>query len=61
MRTGKVAQVIGPVVDVKFPSQDLPAIYNALKIVDEAENIDLTLEVAQHLGDNTVRTVSMSV
>ncbi len=60
MRTGKVAQVIGPVVDVQFPSEDLPSIYNALKIVDEAENIDLTLEVAQHLGDNTVRTISMS-
>ncbi len=60
MRTGKVAQVIGPVVDVQFPSEDLPEIYNALKIVDEVENINLTLEVAQHLGDNTVRTISMS-
>jgi len=60
LRTGKVAQVIGPVVDVQFPSDDLPAIYNALKIVDEAEKINLTLEVAQHLGDNTVRTISMS-
>ena len=60
MRTGKVAQVIGPVVDVQFPSNDLPAIYNALKIVDEAENINLTLEVAQHVGDNMVRTISMS-
>jgi F-type H+-transporting ATPase subunit beta len=60
LRTGKVAQVIGPVVDVQFPSEDLPAIYNALTIVDEAENIDLTLEVAQHVGDNMVRTISMS-
>ncbi len=60
MRTGKVAQVIGPVVDVQFPSDDLPAIYNALKIVDEAENINVTLEVAQHVGDNMVRTISMS-
>ncbi len=60
MRTGKVAQVIGPVVDVQFPSEDLPAIYNAIKIVDEAEKIDLTLEVAQHLGDNIVRTIAMS-
>jgi len=60
LRTGKVAQVIGPVVDVQFPSEDLPEIYNALKIVDEADNINLTLEVAQHLGDNTVRTISMS-
>jgi len=60
LRTGKVAQVIGPVVDVQFPSEDLPPIYNAIKIVDEAAKIDLTLEVAQHLGDNTVRTISMS-
>jgi F-type H+-transporting ATPase subunit beta len=60
LRTGKVAQVIGPVVDVQFPSEDLPAIYNAIKIVDEAEKIDLTLEVAQHLGDNIVRTIAMS-
>jgi F-type H+-transporting ATPase subunit beta len=60
LRIGKVAQVIGPVVDVKFPSEDLPSIYNALKIVDEAEKIALTLEVAQHLGDNIVRTISMS-
>lgn len=60
MRTGKVVRVIGPIVDVQFPSNDLPAIYNALKIVDEAEKINLTLEVAQHLGDNTVRTIAMS-
>jgi F-type H+-transporting ATPase subunit beta len=60
LRTGKVAQVIGPVVDVQFPSEDLPSIYNAIKIVDEAEKIDLTLEVAQHLGDNIVRTIAMS-
>jgi len=60
LRIGKVSQVIGPVVDVQFPSEDLPSIYNALKIVDEAENINLTLEVAQHIGDNTVRTISMS-
>jgi F-type H+-transporting ATPase subunit beta len=60
LRTGKVVQVIGPIVDVQFPSNDLPAIYNALKIVDEAEKINLTLEVAQHLGDNTVRTIAMS-
>ncbi|MCP4714951.1 MAG: F0F1 ATP synthase subunit beta [Deltaproteobacteria bacterium] len=60
MRKGKIAQVIGPVVDVRFPSEDLPSIYNALTVVDEAANIDLTLEIEQHLGDNMVRTVSMS-
>ncbi len=60
MRTGKISQVIGPVVDIRFPTEDLPSIYNAIKIVDKAAGINLTLEVAQHLGDNTVRTVSMS-
>ncbi|MEE8320983.1 MAG: F0F1 ATP synthase subunit beta, partial [Gammaproteobacteria bacterium] len=60
MRTGKIVQVIGPVVDVRFSTEDLPPIYNAIKITDEGAGINLTLEVAQHLGDNTVRTVSMS-
>ena len=60
MRTGKIVQVIGPVVDIRFPTEDLPSIYNALRIVDGEANIDLTLEVEQHLGDSTVRTVAMS-
>ncbi|MHB8481432.1 MAG: F0F1 ATP synthase subunit beta [Nitrospiria bacterium] len=66
MSTGKIVQVIGPVVDVEFPGGDLPTIYNALKIeipADEKkqqEEIRLTLEVAQHLGENRVRTVAMS-
>ncbi len=59
---GKVRQVIGPVVDVEFPAGKLPAIYNALKVTnpsisDKAGN--LTLEVAQHLGESMVRTISM--
>ena len=54
---GKVKQVIGPVVDVEF-SDDLPAIYNALNIkLDNGQ--DLVLEVQQHIGDKTVRAVSM--
>lgn len=58
---GKVLQVLGPVVDVEF-REGLPAIYNALKLTnqnisDTKEN--LTLEVAQHLGDAVVRTVAM--
>jgi F-type H+-transporting ATPase subunit beta len=57
---GRVAQVMGPVVDVRFPEGQLPAIYNAIKIRDEARGIDLTCEVAQHLGDDTVRTVALS-
>ena len=60
MRTGKIVQVIGPVVDIRFPTEDLPPIYNAIKIDDDASGIHLTLEIEQHLGDNMVRTVSMS-
>ena len=64
MNIGKVSQVIGPVVDVEFPSGSLPAIYNALKIhpgAGESKNghSSLTVEVAQHLGDNTVRAVAL--
>ncbi len=59
---GKVTQIMGAVVDVEFPPGALPAIYSALKvsnpfISDKAGN--LTLEVAQHLGDNAVRTIAM--
>ena len=59
---GKVIQVMGPVVDVEFPQGHLPNILSALKmsnsfINDVAEN--LTLEVAQHLGENTVRAISL--
>lgn len=59
---GKVVQVIGAVVDVEFPPGKLPAIYNALKIkvTDTKWPIDLTLEVAQQLGDNRVRCVALS-
>jgi len=58
--TGKVVQVIGPVVDIEFPAGQLPDIYHAVTIKDEAKKIDLTLEVAQHLGNNLVRSVAMS-
>ncbi len=57
---GKVVQVMGPVVDVRFGDGQLPAIYNAIKIKDESRGIDLTCEVAQHLGDDIVRTVALS-
>ncbi|MEV6613367.1 F0F1 ATP synthase subunit beta [Streptomyces sp. NPDC051051] len=62
--TGRVARVIGPVVDVEFPVDAMPEIYNALhvEIADPAkagEKKTLTLEVAQHLGDGLVRTISM--
>src|ERR1043166_1997287 len=55
---GKVAQVIGPVVDVLFETT-LPPIYSALKIKDAARNINITCEVASHLGNNTVRSVAL--
>ena len=60
MNVGKVVQVIGPVVDVEFFSTELPAINHAIKIEDAEKKIDLVTEVAQHLGNNVVRTVSMS-
>lgn len=57
---GKVVQVMGPVVDVRFSDGELPAIYNAIVIKDEARGINLTCEVAQHLGDDIVRTIALS-
>ena len=63
---GRVARVVGPVVDVEFPPDAIPPLYNAL-LVDldlrgqgEGEGLTtLTLEVAQHLGDNMVRTIAL--
>src|SRR5690606_31049499 len=65
MNKGRVIQVMGPVVDVKFEGGQLPEIYNALKIEHKARNenevdVDLTLEVALHLGDDTVRAIAMA-
>ena len=63
MSKGQVLQVMGPVVDVKFENGQLPAIYNALKVQIKRPNTEpetLTLEVALHLGDDTVRTIAMS-
>ncbi len=58
--TGTIIQVMGPVVDCRFSTDTLPEIYNAIEIRDEARGIDLTCEVAQHLGDDVVRTVALS-
>src|SRR6266496_3481831 len=59
--TGRVVRVIGPVVDVEFPAAEIPYIYNALHVDvtlgDEVRT--LTLEVAQDIGDNVIRTISM--
>ncbi len=60
---GRVVQVIGPVLDVEFDTDDLPEIYNALRITGTAPDgaqINVTVEVQQHVGRNQVRTVAMS-
>jgi len=60
---GRVAQVIGAVIDVEFEGGNLPAVYNAVRIVDEeklsAVPVDIVVEVEQHLGENRVRCVAM--
>ena len=59
MNTGTVVQVIGPVIDVRFPDE-IPAIYNALKVrIGEGEGNEVICEVQQHLGDDKVRAVAM--
>jgi F-type H+-transporting ATPase subunit beta len=59
MSKGRVLQVMGPVVDIQFEQGHLPEIYNAIK-VKRGDGTQLTVEAAVHLGDNTVRCVSMS-
>src|SRR3954469_10931196 len=62
INTGRVTQVLGAVVDVEFPDGALPPIFNALKVSNAAisdQPWNLVLEVAQHLGENTVRCVAM--
>ncbi len=62
IRTGKVVQILGPVIDVRFDTGNLPEIYTALTVtnpaISEKEN-NLVLEVVQHIGDNTTRTIAM--
>ena len=62
MAKGKVVQVIGPVVDIEFPAGELPAILNAVTIQGKAGDvdIDLVVEVMQHLGDSVTRCIAMS-
>jgi F-type H+-transporting ATPase subunit beta len=59
MATGVVKQIIGPTVDIEFPSDALPNILNAIEIKDPRRNVTITVEVAQHIGYNIVRCVSM--
>ena len=55
---GRVVQVIGPVVDIRFAEGDLPNLHNAIKI--KSKDSELTVEVAQHLGDDIVRCIAMA-
>jgi len=61
VKVGKVVAIIGPVVDIEFSGGHLPAIYNAVRITGQAgtEQVDVIVEVEQHLGENRVRTVAM--
>ena len=62
-QSGRVVRVIGPVVDVEFPRGAIPALFNALHAEITLPTVakTLTLEVAQHLGDNLVRTISIRI
>jgi F-type H+-transporting ATPase subunit beta len=59
--TGRIARVIGPVVDVEFPADAIPSIYNALttEVTLNGETKTITFETSQHLGDNLVRAISL--
>ena len=60
---GRVVQIIGPVIDVEFPEGHLPSIHNAVTVKDPGKEtgvpIDIVTEVAQHLGENRVRCISI--
>ena len=58
--SGKIVQVIGPTVDCVFSVDALPNILNAIKIKDEEKKIDLTVEVAMHIGDSIVRCIALA-
>lgn len=59
MAEGEIIQVIGPVVDIRFPETETPEILNAIKIEDAESKINLTLEVEQLIGNNTARCISL--
>ena len=56
MSSGKIVQIIGAVIDVEFPSDAIPKVYDALNV--EGEGIETVLEVQQQLGDGVVRTIA---
>jgi len=59
MAEGNILQVIGPVVDIRFPEREVPEILNAVKIFEAERHIDLTLEVEQLTGNNTARCIAL--
>jgi len=59
MAEGQIIQVIGPTVDIKFPEKQGPQLLNAVKITYPDKNINLTLEVAQDIGNNTARCIAL--
>ena len=56
---GKIVQVIGPVVDIRYAAGQLPALNNAI-VVEKGEGQRITVEVAQHIGDDVVRCIAMA-
>lgn len=59
MAIGEIIQVIGPTVDIRFPEKEVPQLWNAVKIDDKQNNVNLVLEVAQIIGNNTVRCIAL--
>ena len=59
MADGQIIQVIGPTVDIRFPEGEGPQLFNALKVEYPDQQINLTLEVAQDIGNNTVRCIAL--
>ena len=56
---GDIVQVIGPSVDIRFPAEQLPGLLHAIRLDQADANLHLTLEVAQHVGNNTVRCIAL--
>ncbi len=59
MSTGKIVQIIGAVVDIEFPQDSVPKVYDALKVTSESQNQGLVLEVQQQIGGGVVRAIAM--
>lgn len=60
MANGKIVRIVGPVIDIEFPPENFPSIFNAIKIENKKQKIDVTAEVALYLGDNIVRCIALN-